>query len=80
MLTINVLINMVGWGNHSITSNKDVILIKRTKHEDYRGTFVETFNRDEYKANGIEIEFVKDAISTSSTFCGESTMTTKPGN
>ncbi len=48
------------------TSNKDVILIKRTKHEDYRGTFVETFNRDEYKANGIEIEFVRDAISTSS--------------
>lgn len=48
------------------TSLKDVVLIKRNMFEDYRGTFVEIYNQGEYKANGIELNFVRDSISTSS--------------
>ena len=42
-----------------------VLLIKLGIFEDHRGTFVETFNLDEYREKGIEITFVRDAISTS---------------
>ena len=48
------------------TTLKDVRLIKRNKFEDYRGTFIETYNIQEYKDNGIELEFVRDSVSTSS--------------
>jgi len=48
------------------TSLKDVTLIKRNVHEDYRGTFCEIYNNREYLDNGIEVEFVRDAVSTSS--------------
>lgn len=44
----------------------DVKLIKRNIFEDHRGTFVEIFNLDEFKVKGIEIKFVRDAISNSS--------------
>jgi dTDP-4-dehydrorhamnose 3,5-epimerase len=43
-----------------------VFLIKRGKFEDHRGTFVETFNREEFQRNDIAVRFVRDAISTSS--------------
>lgn len=42
-----------------------VLLIKRGIFEDHRGTFVETFNKDEYQEKGIKIKFVRDAVSTS---------------
>lgn len=48
------------------TTLDGVLLIKRNVFEDHRGIFVETFNMDEYYARGIEIKFVRDAISTSS--------------
>jgi len=48
------------------TTLDGVLLIKRNVFEDHRGTFVETFNIDEYNVQGVEIKFVRDAISTSS--------------
>jgi dTDP-4-dehydrorhamnose 3,5-epimerase len=36
-----------------------------TIFEDHRGTYVETYNRDSYRAAGIDVEFVQDDISTS---------------
>ncbi|MCU0284969.1 MAG: dTDP-4-dehydrorhamnose 3,5-epimerase [Acidobacteria bacterium] len=48
------------------TSLHGVLLIKRDIFEDHRGTFVETFNCDEYIDRGIPIKFVRDAASTSS--------------
>ncbi len=48
------------------TRTLDLLLIKPEVHEDYRGSFVETFNLDDYKGKGVEIEFVRDCISTSS--------------
>ncbi len=48
------------------TNLDGVLLIKPSKHEDYRGTFVELYNEDEYFQNGIKIKFLRDDISTSS--------------
>ncbi|MGE5342988.1 MAG: dTDP-4-dehydrorhamnose 3,5-epimerase [Candidatus Omnitrophota bacterium] len=42
-----------------------VLLIKHPKFEDFRGTFTEIYNYGEYREKGIEIRFVRDAISTS---------------
>jgi dTDP-4-dehydrorhamnose 3,5-epimerase len=36
-----------------------------TVFEDHRGTYVETWNHDAYRAAGIDLEFVQDDISTS---------------
>ena len=36
-----------------------------TIHEDFRGCYVETYNRDLYRAAGIDTEFVQDDISVS---------------
>lgn len=43
----------------------NLIWIERTIFTDHRGTFVETFNIDEYKDKGIKIKFLRDCISTS---------------
>ncbi|HLP58519.1 MAG TPA: dTDP-4-dehydrorhamnose 3,5-epimerase family protein, partial [Candidatus Deferrimicrobium sp.] len=48
------------------TTFDEVLIIQRDVFEDHRGTFTETFNKDEYRAQGIDINFVRDAISTSS--------------
>jgi len=48
------------------TNLNEVVLIKPSTFEDHRGTYVETFNIDDYKNNGLEIKFVRDDISTSS--------------
>lgn len=37
-----------------------------TVFEDFRGTYVETYNKSLYIANGIEVEFIQDDMSTSS--------------
>ena len=42
-----------------------VLLIKPEIFEDFRGTYVETYNNKEYKKNGITQEFIQDDISTS---------------
>ena len=48
------------------TKMKDVLLIKPSIFEDFRGTYVETYNEEEYQKNGITQKFVQDDISTSS--------------
>lgn len=51
--------------NISSTNLENVKLIKPIIFEDHRGTFVEIFNKEEYRKLGIELEFVRDDISTS---------------
>jgi len=49
------------------TSLDGVLLIKPpTIAEDFRGTYVETYNKKMYREAGIDVEFVQDDISTSS--------------
>lgn len=43
-----------------------VLLIKPDVFEDFRGTYVETYNKEEYKKAGIDIDFVQDDYSSSS--------------
>lgn len=47
------------------TSLDEVLLIKPSRFEDHRGTYVETFNIDDYERNGISVKFLRDDISTS---------------
>ena len=47
------------------TSLDEVLLIKPSRFEDHRGTYVETFNIDDYERNGIGVKFLRDDISTS---------------
>lgn len=47
------------------TNLKGVTLIQPSIFEDHRGTYVETYNVSDYAANGIEVNFVRDDISTS---------------
>ena len=48
------------------TNLERVLLIRPSIFEDHRGTYVETYNIEDYKKNGIKIKFVRDDISTSS--------------
>lgn len=48
------------------TKLEGVLLIKPDIQEDFRGTYVETFNKELYEKNGINIDFVCDDFSTSS--------------
>jgi dTDP-4-dehydrorhamnose 3,5-epimerase len=48
------------------TKFEDVLVIKQNIFEDHRGTFTETFNIDQFKNLGINIHFVRDAVSASS--------------
>jgi dTDP-4-dehydrorhamnose 3,5-epimerase len=43
-----------------------VKLIKPAIFEDFRGLYVETYNRDLYQKSGIDVDFVQDDISISS--------------
>lgn len=47
------------------TELKDVILIKPQVFGDDRGFFMETYNEKEFKANGLEFDFVQDNVSRS---------------
>jgi len=42
-----------------------VMLIKPDVFEDFRGEFVETYNEQLYRDNGIDVKFVQDDISVS---------------
>ena len=42
-----------------------VLTIKPSAFEDHRGEFVETYNRELYRQNGITMDFVQDDISVS---------------
>ena len=47
------------------TKLEKVLLIQMEHHEDYRGEYVETYNKKLYKDKGIEIDFVQDDYSWS---------------
>jgi len=50
----------------SKTDLDGVLLIKpATIFEDFRGTYVETYNEELYQAAGIQVKFIQDDISTS---------------
>lgn len=42
-----------------------LILVKPSIFADHRGTFLDVYHLDNYLENGVEIQFVRDAISTS---------------
>lgn len=47
------------------TTLDGVLLIKPDTFEDFRGTYTETYNKDQYQKNGITVDFVQDDYSTS---------------
>jgi len=47
------------------TKLNGVLLIKLEVFEDHRGCYIETYNEDVYKKNGIGVKFVQDDISVS---------------
>jgi dTDP-4-dehydrorhamnose 3,5-epimerase len=47
------------------TQMKDVVLIKPSIFEDFRGEYVETYNEMEYSKKGITCKFIQDDISIS---------------
>jgi len=49
----------------SKTKLKDVLQISLDIFEDFRGQFIETYNKELYKKNGINVEFIQDNISVS---------------
>lgn len=48
------------------TDLEGVLLIKLDVFEDFRGEYVETYNEDLYRRNGIPVKFVQDDVSVSS--------------
>jgi|TARA_B100001971_G_C18215656_1_gene553629 dTDP-4-dehydrorhamnose 3,5-epimerase len=48
------------------TKLKGVLKITLDAFEDHRGYYIETYNEDLYKKNGIDVKFVQDDISVSS--------------
>lgn len=49
----------------SKTKLKDVLQIFPDIFKDFRGEFIETYNKELYKKNGINVDFVQDDISSS---------------
>ena len=49
----------------SKTNLDKVLLIKPDIFEDFRGQYIETYNEDFYRENGINIKFIQDDISVS---------------
>jgi len=49
----------------SKTKLEEVLLIKLHAFEDHRGEYVEMYNEDLYRKNGINVKFVEDDISVS---------------
>ena len=48
------------------TDLEDVLLIKpSTNFEDFRGTYIETYNRESFERNNINLDFIQDDISRS---------------
>ncbi len=47
------------------TKLSGVLMVKLDIFEDHRGEYVETYNNELYRKNGIEIQFVQDDISVS---------------
>jgi dTDP-4-dehydrorhamnose 3,5-epimerase len=47
------------------TELEGVLLVKPDVFEDFRGEYVETYNEEQYRKNGITVKFVEDDISVS---------------
>jgi dTDP-4-dehydrorhamnose 3,5-epimerase len=47
------------------TALLDLLVVKPTILEDHRGTFLDIYYLDGYLENGVDVQFVRDAISTS---------------
>jgi dTDP-4-dehydrorhamnose 3,5-epimerase len=47
------------------TSLDEVVLLTPSMFRDHRGTYVETYNIEDYLINGIDVKFVRDDISAS---------------
>jgi len=43
-----------------------VLLIKPSAFEDFRGSYIETYNEELYRSHGIDINFIQDDVSISS--------------
>ncbi len=50
------------------TKLDNVLLIKLDVFKDHRGYYIETYNEELYRKNGIDIKFVQDDISVSGKF------------
>ena len=48
------------------TQLEGVLMIQPEVFEDFRGQYVETYNEELYKQNGINVKFIQDDISVSS--------------
>ena len=48
------------------TKLEGVLQIRLEAFEDHRGYYIETYNEDLYKQNGIDVKFIQDDISVSS--------------
>lgn len=49
----------------SKTKLEGVLLIKPDVFKDFRGQYIETYNKELYRKNGIDIKFIQDDISVS---------------
>jgi dTDP-4-dehydrorhamnose 3,5-epimerase len=50
------------------TKLDNVLLIKLDAFKDHRGYYIETYNEELYRKNGIDIKFIQDDISVSKKF------------
>lgn len=51
---------------HKTTLDGVLVIEPPTNFEDFRGSYVELYNKELYQAAGIDLEFLQDDISTSS--------------
>lgn len=49
----------------SKTKLKNVLLVQPSIFKDFRGQYVETFNEENYRKEGIDVKFIQDDISLS---------------
>jgi len=49
----------------SKTNLEGVLLIEPSIFEDFRGQYVETYNEELYRENGIDMKFIQDDVATS---------------
>jgi len=49
----------------SKTNLKNVLIVKPSMFEDFRGQFLETYNEELYQKKGIDVKFIQDDISLS---------------
>jgi dTDP-4-dehydrorhamnose 3,5-epimerase len=50
----------------SKTNLDEVLLVEPEVFKDFRGQYVETYNKELYKKNGIDVDFIQDDVAVSS--------------